>query len=160
MAQLKRTGEIMKNVVVCVDLNQNSLDTLKSIRKNLEFTNTMVHFIHVVEINIYNADIIPAFYPNEELHPEIEKSTLRILDKLVKDIGAASDQVKQLCFFSHSREEKITSYLEEVEADLVVVATRGKHGIKGLFAAGSLTDFLCKYSPCDILVLRPKKPLS
>ena len=146
----------MKNVVVCTDLNQSSLDTLKSLRNSFEFKDATLHFVHIFEIHLYNADIVPVIFPTEAQYPEIEKSTLLILDKLSKDIGARSDQVQLRCYFSHSREEKIRSYLLDVNADLVVVATRGKHGIEGFFSS-SLADFLCKYSPCDVLVMRPKK---
>lgn len=146
----------MKNIVVCADLNQNSLDTLKSLNQSLNFEDSTLHLLHVFEIHMYNADIVPVIFPTEVQYPDIEKSTLSILDKLSKDIGARSDQVKLKCFFSHSREEKINSYLKDVDADMVVVATRGKHGIEGFFSS-SLADFLCKYSPCDVLVMRPKK---
>lgn len=145
----------MKNIVICTDLNQNSLDTLKTLARNLDLKEAIVHLVHVFEIHMYNADIVPVIYPTEAQYPEIEQSTLGILDKLTHDLGAREDQVRLKCFFSHSREERISSYLNDVQADLVVVATRGKHGIQGFFSS-SLADFLCKYSPCDVLVLRPK----
>jgi nucleotide-binding universal stress UspA family protein len=50
----------------------------------------------------------------------------------------------------------INYYLKEVKADLVVTATKGKHGIDGFFSS-SFTDYLCKFSPCDVLVMRPAK---
>lgn len=146
----------MKNIVICADLNQNSLDTLKTLHRNLDFKDATLHFIHVFEIHMYNADIVPVIYPTEAQYPEIEQSTLGILEKLAQDVGAKSEQVQKKCFFSHSREEKIINYITDVNADLVVVATRGKHGIEGFFSS-SLADFLCKYSPCDVLVVRPKK---
>ena len=146
----------MKNIVICTDLNQNSLDTLKTLNQSLDFKDAILHFIHVFEIHMYNADIVPVIFPTEVQYPEIEKSTLGILDKLAQDIGAKNEQVKLKCFFSHSREEKIRSYIKEVNANMVVVATRGKHGIEGFFSS-SLADFICKYSPCDVLVIRPKK---
>lgn len=145
----------MKNIVICTDLNQNSLDTLKTLPRNLDLKEAIVHFVHVFEIHMYNADIVPVIYPTEAQYPEIEQSTLGILDKLAHDLGIKEDQVRLKCFFSHSREERISGYLNDVQADLVVVATRGKHGIQGFFSS-SLADFLCKYSPCDVLVLRPK----
>ncbi|MFA6236010.1 MAG: universal stress protein [Bacteriovorax sp.] len=149
----------MKNIVICTDLNQNSIDTLKTLPRNLDlltFKDATVHFVHVFEIHMYNADIVPVIYPTEVQYPEIEQSTLGILNKLAHDIGIKDDHLKVHCFFSHSREEKISSYLKDVNADLTVVATRGKHGIEGFFSS-SLADFLCKYSPCDVLVVRPKK---
>ncbi len=145
-----------KNIVVCVDLNQESLETLKKLQHNILFENAKIHLVHIFEIHIYNADLVPIIFPTEVQYPDIEASTLKMLDQLSKDIGIKPINVQLKCYFSHSREEKIISYLKEVDADLSVVATRGKHGIEGFFSS-SLTDFLCKYSPCDILVLRPKK---
>jgi nucleotide-binding universal stress UspA family protein len=145
-----------KNIVICADLNENSLDILKTLRHSLDFKEANLHIIHVFEIHMYNADIVPIIFPTEVQYPEIEKSTLGILDKLVHDIGAKKDQTQLKCFFSYSREEKISEYLLETKADLVVVTSRGKHGIEGFFSS-SLGDFLCNHSPCDVLVLRPKQ---
>jgi nucleotide-binding universal stress UspA family protein len=145
----------MKNIVICVDLNENSIEALKKFHQyHHDFKHATLHFIHIFEIHIYNADLVPVVFPNESQYVEIEKSTHLILDKLAHDVGARDDQIQTKCFFSHSREEKIRHYLTEVNADLVVVATRGKHGIEGFFSS-SLADFLCKFSPCAVLVLRP-----
>jgi nucleotide-binding universal stress UspA family protein len=98
---------------------------------------------------------VPVIYPTEDLYPEIEKSTVGMLKTLAYDMGAKDNKLELKCFFSHSREVTINDYLKNVHADLVVVATRGKHGIEGFFSS-SLADFLCKYSPCDVLVKRPR----
>lgn len=146
----------INNIVLCVDLNEDSLKTLKTLQNNPMLQNAKVHFLHIFEIHMYNADIVPVVFPTENQYPEIESSTLKILEKLSKDMAIKSENAQFKCFFSHSREEKINSYLKNVHADLVVVATRGKHGIEGFFSS-SLSDFLCKYSPCDVLTIRPKK---
>jgi nucleotide-binding universal stress UspA family protein len=144
----------MKTIVVLADLNQESLSTLRRLRTDLDLKHAQMHFVHVFEIRMYNADLVPIVFPSEEQYPEIEQSSLAILRQLSDDLGIKSEHSTQKCFFSHSREEKVRSYLAEVSADLVVVATRGKHGIEGFFSS-SLADFLTKYSPCDILILRP-----
>lgn len=146
----------MKNIVICADLNENSLDTIKTLQHDIDLKGATLHFVHAFEIRLYNADMVPVIFPTEAQYPDIEKSTLSILSKLAQDVGAKEDQVQLKCFFTHSREQQINSYLKEVKADMVVIATRGKHGIEGLFSS-SLADFLCKYSPCDVLVLRTKK---
>ena len=144
----------MKNIVVLADLNQESLNTLRRLRTDLDLKHAQMHFVHVFEIRMYNADLVPIVFPSEDQYPEIEQSSLAILRQLSDDLGIKSEHSIQKCFFSHSREEKVRSYLSEVKADLVVVATRGKHGIEGFFSS-SLADFLTKYSPCDVLILRP-----
>lgn len=144
----------MKRVALCVDLNQKCIDTLKALPKTMDLTNCQVHLIHSFEIHFYNIDLMPVVYPTEEQYPDIEKSTLTILDQLGKDLGLKPENMKSSCFFSHSREETIRNYLSEQHIDVAVVATRGKHGIEGFFSS-SLADFLVKYSPCNVLVLRP-----
>lgn len=145
----------MKNIVICTDLNPQSLATLKTLKHHQILENHKIHFLHIFEIHMYNADLVPIIFPTEAQYPDIEISTLTILDKLSRDIGISSEHTELKCFFSHSREEKIITYLKETKAELVILATRGRHGIEGFFSS-SLADFLCKYSPCNIFVLRPK----
>ena len=144
----------MKNIVLCVDLNQKCLDTLKTITKSIDLNNCRIHLIHAFEIHFYNIDLLPVIYPTEEQYPEIERSTVGILNQLGADLGLDPRNMTCECFFTHSREEKIKEYLHAVNADMTVVATRGQHGIEGLFSS-SLADCLVKYSPCNVFVMRP-----
>jgi nucleotide-binding universal stress UspA family protein len=146
----------MKSIVICVNLDQQSLDTLKTIPSKIDLQAAKIHLIHVFEIHYANAEFVPLVYPTADQYPEIETSVLKILSKLAEDLKLPEDRVVKKCVFSHSREAVLKDYLTEVGAEMAVVATRGKHGIEGLFSS-SLTDFLCKYSPCDVLVLRPAK---
>lgn len=145
----------MENVIICADINQASIDTLKNMHHEFIFQNAHIHYLHVFEVHMYNADLVPVIFPAEVQYPDIESSAVGILENLANDMKIQSGNRTVHCFFSHSREEKIISFLNEAKADLVVVATRGKHGIEGFFNS-SLADFLSKYSPCDVLVVRPK----
>lgn len=143
----------MKNVVVCADLREDSLKTLKSLKDKVDLKDTTVHLLHVFEIQIGVMELSPIVYPTAEQYPEIEDSVLKILDNLKNDLGLKNNVVEH-CIFSHSKEQAINDYLKNKKADMVVISTRGKHGIEGFFSS-SLADFLCKYSPCDVLVMRP-----
>jgi nucleotide-binding universal stress UspA family protein len=146
----------MKKIVMCVDLNQPCIDTLKTLATKIDLKYARVYLVHIFENQLYNADLVPFVFPLPEQHQAIEKSAIGILERLGKDLDLVQENVKAKCFFSFSREQKIKEYLHEVDADLVVLATRGRHGIAGFFSS-SLADFLCKYSPCDVFVLRPNK---
>lgn len=148
----------MENIVICADINQASLDTIKKMKHDFLLQNTVIHLLHVFEVHMYNADLVPVIFPSEVQYPDIEASATGILQNLAKEMNLKIEPSNIKCFFSHSREEKIISYLNEVKADLVIVATRGKHGLEGFFNS-SLADFLSKYSPCDVLVVRPKAPI-
>lgn len=145
----------MDNLVICADLNQSSIDTLKTLNPHLLQQSARIHFLHVFEIHMFNADLVPVIFPAEVQYPDLETSARGILANLAAEMKIAQDKHAIHCFFAHSREEKIISFLREVKADMVVVATRGKHGLEGFFNS-SMADFLSKYSPCDVLVLKPK----
>ncbi|MDD0853394.1 universal stress protein [Halobacteriovorax sp. GB3] len=147
----------MKNIVICASLNDHSLDLLKLLKGNDLLKDAKLHFVHCFEIQIYTSDFSPYVFPTEEKYPEIETSSKAILGNLAKEI-CTEEQLKNAdfqCFFSHSPKERVREYLKESNADLVVVATRGKHGIEGLFSS-SFAEHLLKYSPCDIHIMRPK----
>lgn len=146
----------MKNVVICASLNEESLDLIKSLKNSPLLNNTKIHLVHCFEIQVYTSDFSPFIYPTEDKYPEIEKATLKILEGLAKDMCSA-DQLKNVVkhvFFTQSPKQKIREYLNDKKADLVIVATRGKHGIEGLFSS-SFAEHLVKYSPCDVHILRP-----
>lgn len=146
----------MKNYVLCASLDEQSLNTLKKIRTDLDLRHAKVHIVTVMEIQSYLLGVMPYIYPTEAQYPEIEEGAISVLKGLADSLGIPDNQIVLKCFFSNEREKPILKYLKEVNADLVVTATRGKHGIEGLFAS-SFTDYLCRFSPCDVLAIRPVK---
>jgi nucleotide-binding universal stress UspA family protein len=144
----------MKKIVVCVDLNQDSVDTIKSLTRKIDLRGSRIYLVHVFENQLYNADLVPFMYPLPEQHHAIEVSAIEILNKLGRDLDVPIEEFHAKCFFAFSREHKIKEYIDEIGATMVVLATRGRHGIVGLFSS-SLADYLCKYSACDVFVLRP-----
>lgn len=146
----------MKTYVLCTTLEQHSIDTLKKVKDIFNLNQAVIHFITIFEIQIYNLDYIPYIYPSESQYEEMESAAEVVMNSLAQSLGVKKENTVINCFFDSNRENKIKNYLTEVEADLVVTATRGKHGIDGLFSS-SFTDFLCKFSPCDVLVMRPSK---
>lgn len=145
----------MKNYVLCTTLEEESINTLKKLKNDIELKNAHIHIITVVEKQIYTVDLAPYVYPVENQFAAIESSALSLLNSLAQELGVENNQVTCKCFFEYDREKKVKEYLDEVHADLAVVATRGKHGMAGFFSS-SFTDYLCKFSPCDVLVMRPR----
>lgn len=144
----------MKTYVLCTTLEQHSIDTLKKIKASFDLSNVILHIVTVIEVKMYNNDLIPYIYPIQSQYEELSGAAETIMRSLANQLEVKEDKIVIKCLFDSNRENKIKEYLEEVEADLVVAATRGKHGIEGFFSS-SFTDYLCKFSPCDVLVLRP-----
>lgn len=146
----------MKTYVLCTTLDNECLNTLKKIQNEVDLKNAMVHIVTVVELNIFQIDLSPYIYPAEIQYANLEMKAVDIMKNLGNSLNIDSSKIIYKCFFEYKKKEIIKTYLEEVNADLVAVATRGKYGIPGLFSS-SLADFLCKFSPCDVLVMRPVK---
>jgi nucleotide-binding universal stress UspA family protein len=146
----------MKNYVLCTTLEEHSINTLKNLKHTIDIKDTRIHIISIVEVKYYNLDFIPYIYPTENQYAEIENSAKMLMQSLAKSLEIKNENLVIDCFFDSYREQKIKNYLEETKADLVVTATRGKHGIDGFFSS-SFSDYLCKFSPCDVLVMRPLK---
>lgn len=146
----------MKNYVICTTLEEESLNTLKNLRNDIELKNANIHIVTVIEKQIYNVGLIPHIYPAEEQYNAIVDGATTLLKSVATSLGIDDSKVVYKCFFEYDREKKVKEYLDEVKADLAVVATRGKHGLDGFFSS-SFTDYLCKFAPCDVLVMRPRK---
>ncbi len=146
----------MKNYVLCTSLEEESINTLKKLKNDIELKDTKIHVITVIEKQVYTVDLAAYIYPVEDQYPSIEASALDILKTIGQSLGIDEKDLTCKCFIEYDREKTVKDYLDSVKADLVVVATRGKHGLDGFFSS-SFTDYLCKFSPCDVLVMRPKK---
>lgn len=141
----------MKKITICVDLNDLCFKNLKKLANSPILKNTEVNLIHFFEIQVYAAEFTPFVFPNVDQYPEIEKSAIQALSNLEKDLGITA--TKQ-CLFVHSPEESALEHIKTNQSDLVVVSTQASHGIEGFFHS-SFTDYLTKYSPCDVYVVRP-----
>jgi nucleotide-binding universal stress UspA family protein len=147
----------MKNVVVCCSLEDENIELLKSLKGSPLLENAKLHFVHIFEIHVYTSDFSPYVFPSEEKYPEIEAASKEILTSIANEV-CTEEELKQTdieCYFAYSPKQKISDYLVEVNADLVIVASKQKHGIEGLFSS-SFTEHLVKYSSCNLHVLRPK----
>ncbi|WP_372653077.1 universal stress protein [Halobacteriovorax sp.] len=147
----------MKNVVICCSLEDENIELLKELKGNTAIENATLHFVHIFEIHVYTSDFSPYIFPSEEKYPEIEEASKKVMRSVAEYVCTPEELKKSQveCYFAYSPKQKITEYLMDVKADVVVVASKPKHGIEGLFSS-SFTEHLVKYSPCDVHVLRPK----
>ncbi len=143
----------MRKTAICVDLSEESFNQIKNLEGSVLLKETEVHLVHFFEIQVYTAEFTPFVFPTKDQYPEIEKTTLANLENLAKNLG-----VKAIteCIFVHSKEDAAYEYLKNNHIDLAIVSTHEKHGL-GDFFHSSFADYLTKYSPCDVLIVRPKK---
>lgn len=145
----------MKNYVLCVQLDNECPAILSQLKNDIELRHSKIHLVTVVEIKVYSSEFATFTYPVENQYKEIEEAALRTLTNLQHSLNLADSQVEKKCFFDYDPQEKMGNYIKEVKAQLVVTASKGKHGLAGLFSS-SFSNYLIKHSPCDVLVMRPR----
>lgn len=146
-----------KKIVIAVDFNKDSLNTLHSLHKMPGILgNAEIHFVHVFEIIVYSFDLTSRAWPLPDEQAKIETEVVAKLTKLAEEIipKSLTNKVVVKCLFDVSAKETFCEYTKKEHAGMAVVATRGKKGIPGLFDS-SFAQYLCKYSPASVFVLRP-----
>lgn len=146
-----------KRVAVAVDFDKGSLHTLHSLHKMLPILgDAEIHFVHVFEIVVYSFDLTSRVWPLPEEQKKIEIDVIARLTKLAEEILPKNNPHKVVvkCIFDIDPKVVFCDYVKDNHIGMAVVATRGKRGIPGLFDS-SFAQYLCKYSPASIFVLRP-----
>lgn len=143
-------------VVAAIDLFKGSSMVLRKALAQAVPVDGTLHIIHVAEPNMANvsptaidAPDLTGFDP-VKLKLFVEKTTSRIPE---------SERPKvELHCEAGDPSERIVALAEKVDADLIVVATHGRTGIKRLLL-GSVAEKIVRAAGCDVLVCRERKDL-
>ena len=145
-----------KTVVIEVSLDPKTIDQILTLKRSPILENAYsIHFVH-----IYNSELKPRYLELSEGKTDfeaIEKCVLDKLEEIKNEIIAGLDVIgysKTHCIFDRNVKLKAIQYIKEINADLVVAATRGMHGIEGMFT-NSFSNFLVDHAPCDVHIIRP-----
>lgn len=148
-----------QRIVIALPLEEPLLTSLYQWGKNFDFSHVeSVHFIHVVKKNITPLEFGLIETPDEGTFQDMAPALERFVQEEAKKIlppnfpGKVSMQLTK----DFDPQEEVIDILKDRMATLIVVATRGKHGLDGLFHS-SFTDYMIKYAPCDVFVVRPEK---
>ncbi|MBT3979944.1 MAG: universal stress protein [Bacteriovoracaceae bacterium] len=146
-----------KNIVIEVSMRGATRDHLKSV-----FDNALLESAENIYLINYFNESFRKYLP---VNLQGEKDLTVIRDFIAKDLDNLRDEItanhnvdikiiKNECLLGNDCNITAIEHLEKVDADLVIVATRGEQGAKGLFKE-SFSFFLTESAPCDVLVLRP-----
>ena len=115
------------------------------------------HIIHIVKKNVTPLEFGLVEMPDESTFKEMVPTLEKFLRDEAQKILPPSFRGE--CYFHLSRdfspEEEMITLLKKTNVSVVVVSTRGKHGLDGIFHS-SFTDKMVRFSPCDVYVVRPE----
>jgi len=136
-----------KNILLADDGSASALAAVDEALKLAKSNGAKLHIIYVYHIDP-DLDIL-----RTGTREAFKEEGSRVLDKAEKKAAQQGVEVE-----THLEEgipdEKIVELASEIEADLVVMGTRGHTGLKKLLI-GSVTERVVGQAPCPVLVVRP-----
>lgn len=138
---------LQKNcVVVPIDFSDESFQAV-DVAKEFVKENSKLHLIHVTRP--WSEHEIGGTW-GEETEDERLQSIQQVINDKLQDTDY---QEAQIALRIGSPPELITDYAEEVGAELIVMPSHGRTGIKH-FALGSVAERVIRKANCPVLVLR------
>ncbi|MGH7767425.1 MAG: universal stress protein [Candidatus Binatia bacterium] len=157
-----------KRILCPVDLSSFSLEALKLAVNMTEASDATLYLLHVIDNpfdELYMSSIAQAdpallgLYQNEPLkRAKILRATERHSEVLLKQF--AHPWISSLPKVRYRIEsgdpfEAILDTAEATRADLIVLATHGRTGIKRLII-GNVAEKVVRHAPCPVLILKPR----
>jgi nucleotide-binding universal stress UspA family protein len=153
----RRFFMLKQKIVIAIPLEEPLLRPLHEWGKKFDFSQVeSVHIVHILKKNISPLEFGLIESPDEATYREMEPTLKKFLEDEAGHILPEDyyGPVNFLLTLDFHPEQRLIDILREINATLVVVATSGKHGLEGLFHS-SFTGHMIKFSPCDVLVVRP-----
>jgi nucleotide-binding universal stress UspA family protein len=119
-------------------------------------TGSELHLVHVGQLPnrfMEDPDILGF---NRKLYDEIERNTLEALWKLTLQVEVAGGAVDGAHLGMGGVAEKIVRIAGELEADLIVMGSRGHGGLRRAIE-GSISDTVVRRAHCPVMIVRTRK---
>lgn len=140
-----------RQILAAVDFSEVSRDVARRAHELASHYRARLGFIHVIEyvppLNITGEPMIePQWLIDDAV---LKERAERTLGDLLRELGFA--EVERSVRIGVPRLE-ILRAIDEQAVDLLVVGSRGRHGLKRLL--GSTAHALLSLAPCDVLAVR------
>ena len=113
------------------------------------------------ELHVVHVGLVPSFLMSDpatrtydrRLYEEIEEESRELLRKLSWRVKVAGGTVAGTHLRMGEVDLEIVGLAKELEADLIVMGSRGHRGIRRAIE-GSVSDAVIRHAPCPVLVVR------
>ncbi len=137
-----------RRILVAIDLSEASGPVLEQALHLSRGLSAELHLLHVVEY-IPVEPMGEALLPAVDIEQELAEGARRRLEELASQAGAAELERQVV---TGSIKNEVVRVAEELEADLVVIGSKERHGL-GVMV--NLTeDTILHSAPCDVLAVR------
>jgi nucleotide-binding universal stress UspA family protein len=145
----------VQNIIVPIDFSKMSVQAIQIAKQLARRLGASIHLAHVHQFN-YAADFmapVPPMVPFSIMPYEQngERTALKELRKVASECGVSSASCRVLS--GAPPFDEICRLAQTIPADLVVMPTHGRTGLKHVFL-GSTAERIVQHSSCPVLVMR------
>lgn len=147
------TMQIYRTIIAAVDFGESTESVISHAVSLANQNEALLKVLHVVEYT----------FPMDEdfVIPPVNEITDQLVDEAKRRLDAMMSPMKDVCsertiLTGHPKQE-IVRFVEQEQADLIVIGAHGHHGIAGIL--GSTTDRVVHRAGCDVLVIRQRKDI-
>lgn len=143
-------GPYVDHVLAPVDLSAQSETIADYAAELAETYNARLTLLHVVEQAAY-----PTVYGVDPITPElpnVEAKAREAMEELGERVRQQAPDVQTVVTTGYAARD-IVDYVEDHNADMVVMATHGRTGLKR-FVIGSVAEKVVRTAPCPVFTLR------
>jgi len=140
----------IRNVLVAIDFSAPSLEAIEAALPLIKHFGADLHLVHVFQPDypLSSMAAIPLVVPELEIGQRVQR---RLRD--VAEDSSVPLRRENIHAIKGRPFEEICRLAQEIDIDLIVIATRGNTGLKHL-VLGSTAERVVRYSPCPVLVVR------
>ena len=145
----------IQNIIVPIDFSKMSVQTIQIAKRLARRFGASIRLAHVRQFNCAADFVAPAppmvpfsFVPYEQ---DGEQTALKELKKVATECGVSSASCDVLG--GAASFDEICRFAQTIPADLVVMPTHGRTGLKHVFL-GSTAERIVQHSSCPVLVTR------
>jgi nucleotide-binding universal stress UspA family protein len=145
----------IQDIVVPIDFSKMSLQAIKTASRLARRFAASLHLVHVRQFDYAGDFVAPAppivpfsFMPYEQ---DGERGVAKELNALAREYGVSSANCHVLS--GAPPFDEICGFAQQIPADLIVMPTHGRTGLKHVFL-GSTAERIVQHSSCPVLVTR------
>ncbi len=138
------------SILVAIDASQESVNIIRKGKALAEASSASLKVVHFVEqpyINYAYGELVAQQYL-----PSTEEVKAQVMPALSAQMEAAGVPVSQLHIEIGIPSEAVCALALEESADLIVVGSHGRHGLRLLL--GSTANSILHHARCDVLAVR------
>jgi universal stress protein A len=144
----------LRRILAPTDFSDHSNHALRYAVSLAERLGATLHLLHVLPEVVTPVGPEPMLLPSvpAEYYAETEKASLETLEKVLKPEWGHPPSVQSVVRWGDTV-ATIVSYAQEIEADLIVVATHGRSGLSHMLM-GSVAERIVREAACPVLTVR------